>query len=96
MDGVLKDLTKLENLTAFNPSDRKSPSKSKSESISDSLDSLLAFLNDAKQRIEAGVASEEYVAGVQKYVEEKKKEIDDRQKEIYSSLARYGKSLDKV
>lgn len=70
--------------------------KSKTPAIHDSLNSLLQSLHAQKKRLEAGIASEAELATLAKTVESRKKEIDERQKEIYNSLARYGKSLDKV
>lgn len=96
MDAPLKELAKLEKLTAFTPHGSLLPAKSKSTAVVESLDSLLLLLRDVKQRLEAGAASEEDVTGIYRIVEEKKKEIDERQKEVHASLARYGKALDKV
>lgn len=75
MDGPLKELAKLEKLTA-------------ASSISDSLNSLLRSLRDAKANLNPNQ--------VQAEIELRRKEIDERQKEIYSSLARLGKGLDKA
>ncbi|TDL27504.1 hypothetical protein BD410DRAFT_782593 [Rickenella mellea] len=94
MDAPLKELTKLEKLTAFTSSNQPQ-SKSKSISVAESLDALLFSLRDVKQRLEAGAAGEADVAGIHRMVEERKKEIEDRQKEVHASLARYGKTLDK-
>lgn len=92
MDGALKELDKLQHLTSDSPS----TGKSKTPAIHESLDSLLHTLHAHKKRLEAGISSEAELATLAKTVESRKKEIDERQKEIYNSLARYGKSLDKV
>lgn len=91
MDGALKELAKLEKLTSRS----SSLNKGKSPAINDSLDSLLQTLYGHKKRFEAGLSSEEELQGLAKTVETRKKEVDERQKEVYSSLARYGKALDK-
>ncbi len=105
MDVALKDLSKLESLTAFSagsssvpriPTASSSGKGKNTLSIEDSLDGLLASLRDVKERLEAGTASEDDVANVCKIVEERKKEIDERHKEIYSTLGKVGKALDKV
>jgi hypothetical protein len=90
MDGSLKELAKLEKLTA------KSSGKGKSASIDDTLSSLLQSLHQAKANIEADGVSEGVVAQLVQVVDAKKKEVEDRQKEVYSSLSRLGKALDKV
>ncbi|KDQ61053.1 hypothetical protein JAAARDRAFT_32047 [Jaapia argillacea MUCL 33604] len=88
MEAPLKELAKLEQLTS-------KASSSKGKSIPDSLDSLLQSLRDAKNRLEAGAASEDTLVNLAKTVDARKKDVDDRQKEIYNSLARMGKALDK-
>lgn len=90
MDGPLKELAKLEKLTAA------ASGKGKSPSISDSLDSLLHSLREARDDIQAGPVSSDFFLQLSQTVELKKKEVDDRQKEIYSSVSRFGKALDKV
>ncbi|KAJ6630749.1 CTLH/CRA C-terminal to lish motif domain-containing protein [Mycena sp. CBHHK59/15] len=90
MDGPLKELAKLEKLTAG-----VSSGKGKSPSISDSLDSLLQSLREAKDSIEPGLVSPDLLIQLSQTVDLKKKEVDDRQKEIHSSLSRFGKALDK-
>lgn len=90
MEAPLKELAKLEKLT------EKTSAKSKSPSISDSLDSLLQSLRDTKERLEAGTDTQDTFTQLASTVEQRKKEVDDRQKEIYSSLSRFGKALDKV
>ena len=90
MDGPLKELAKLEKLTA------KSSENGKTPAIQDSLDSLLLALKDAKAGIEFLHSPEESLAHLAKEVESRRKEIDDRQKEIHGSLSRLGKALDKV
>ncbi|KAH8117552.1 ubiquitin-protein ligase E3 [Phellopilus nigrolimitatus] len=109
MDGPLKELDKLQKLTAFTSEPFSLHSilsiptavalnggKGKhTTSIVDALDGLLAALRDVKERVESGTASEEDVANVAKIVEERKKEIEERQKEIHASLGRVGKALDK-
>ncbi|KAJ7109324.1 CTLH/CRA C-terminal to lish motif domain-containing protein [Mycena epipterygia] len=89
MDGPLKELAKLEKLTAA------ASGKGKSPSISDSLDSLLHSLREARDTIQVGPVSSDLFLQLSQTVELKKKEVDDRQKEIYSSLSRFGKALDK-
>jgi hypothetical protein len=87
MEGPLKELGKLEKLTA---------GKGKEGSIQGSLDSLLSALNDAKDQVESSGVSVDLMRQLERTVESKRKEVDDRQKEIYSSTARLGKALDKV
>ncbi|KAF9532932.1 ubiquitin-protein ligase E3 [Crepidotus variabilis] len=86
MDASLKELTKLEKLTASN---------GKGPSIDQSIDSLLATLKEARASFVSGGCSAAYLKELAKSVEAKKKEIDDRQKEIYNVLSRLGKALDK-
>ncbi|KAF9480118.1 hypothetical protein BDN70DRAFT_878003 [Pholiota conissans] len=86
MDPLLKELTKLEKLTAAN---------TKGPSIAQSLDSLLKALHQAKEDFLLGNCSEEYIKQLSQTVETKKKEVDERQKEIYAVLSRLGKALDK-
>lgn len=64
--------------------------------MSDTLDGLLAALHDVKERIEAGIASENDTANLSQVVHEKRSEVEDRQKEIHGTLGRIGKALDKV
>lgn len=87
MDGPLKELAKLEKLTA---------ARGKAPSINDSLESLLSSLQGAKERLLAGEDCVDTLLHLARTVEAKKKEVDERQKEIYSSVARFGKALDKV
>ncbi|KDQ18524.1 hypothetical protein BOTBODRAFT_28908 [Botryobasidium botryosum FD-172 SS1] len=94
-DPLLKELDKLERLSSFTSSAIRSTTKTKSPSISDSLDSLIASLKDAKQAAETGQAPEEYVGGLSSAVDDRKREVEERQKEIHSSLARFGRALDK-
>ncbi|PPQ78096.1 hypothetical protein CVT25_015630 [Psilocybe cyanescens] len=86
MDSLLKELTKLEKLTAVN---------GKGASIAQSLDSLLQSLKEARAAFLDGECSEEDLKQLAQLVEAKKKEVDDRQKEVYSVLSRLGKALDK-
>lgn len=88
MDATLKELAKLEKLTA--------DGKAKSPSIDQTLDTLLSTLRAEQERIQSGNASPETFEGLATKVESLKKDLDDRQKEIYNSLSRYGKALDKV
>ncbi|OSD01620.1 hypothetical protein PYCCODRAFT_1445611 [Trametes coccinea BRFM310] len=90
MDGPLKELKKLEQLTSGSGS-----GKGKSPSIDQSLDALLESLRNAKERFQAGMGSQATLESLAKTVEEKKKEVDDRQKEVYNALAKFGKALDK-
>ena len=92
MEAPLKELDRLNKLA----SDEPSMGKSKTPAIQDSLDSLLQTLHVQKKRLEAGLATEAELTMLAGTVEARKKEIDERQKEIYNSLARYGKTLDKV
>jgi len=94
-DPLLKELDKLERLSNFTSSAIRSTTKTKSPSISDSLDSLIASLRDAKQAAELGQAPEEYVGGLSKAVDDRKREVEERQKEIHASLGRFGRALDK-
>ena len=87
MDASLKELTRLETLTA---SDGKSPS------IIDSLDSLLSSLREAKEEFLVGNCTEEQLNQLTQTIESKKKEVEDRQKEVYSVMTRFGRTLDKV
>ncbi|KAJ6502600.1 CTLH/CRA C-terminal to lish motif domain-containing protein [Mycena sanguinolenta] len=88
MDGPLKELSKLEKLTA------NASGKGK-VTISDSLDSLLQSLREAKDAIQPGTVSPDLLLQLSQTVEVKKKEVDDRQREIYNSISRLGKALDK-
>jgi len=90
MEGPLKELTKLEKLTA------KSSTKGKPTSVDDSLSSLLQSLHEAKARIETDGVSDDTILQLVQTIEAKKKEVDDKQKELYNSLSRMGKALDKV
>jgi hypothetical protein len=92
MEAPLKELDRLNKLV----SDEPSMGKSKTPAIQDSLNSLLQTLHVQKKRLEAGLATEAELTTLARTVEARKKEIDERQKEIYNSLARYGKTLDKV
>jgi hypothetical protein len=87
MDPLLKELTKLEKLTA---------ATAKGPSIAQSLDSLLESLHRAKEDFLNGNCSEDYIKQLAQTVEMKKKEVDERQKEVYAVLSRFGKALDKV
>ena len=87
MDASLKELTRLETLTA---SDGKSPS------LIDSLDSLLDSLRKAKDEFLVGNCTEEQLIQLTQTIESKKKEVEDRQKEVYSVMSRFGRTLDKV
>ncbi|KAJ7452477.1 CTLH/CRA C-terminal to lish motif domain-containing protein [Mycena galericulata] len=89
MDGPLKELAKLEKLTAGGSGKGKSPS------IADSLDSLLYSLREARDAIQPGTVSPDFLLQLSQTVDLKKKEVDDRQKEIYNSVSRLGKALDK-
>ncbi|KAF7338338.1 CTLH domain-containing protein [Mycena venus] len=88
MDGPLKELAKLEKLTSASPGKGKA-------TISDSLDSLLQSLRDARAAIQPGPVSPDLLLQLSQAVDIKKKEVDDRQKEIYNSVSRLGKALDK-
>jgi hypothetical protein len=88
MDAALKELAKLEKLTA--------DGKAKSPPIDQTLDALLATLRAEREVVESGRVSPEAFGGLATKVEGLKKDLDDRQKEIYNSLSRYGKALDKV
>lgn len=90
MDAALKELAKLEKLASSSGS-----SKGKTPSIDDSLDSLLQVLRETKDSIQSGTATPDTFGSLSKKVESTKKDIDERQKEVYSSLARFGKALDK-
>lgn len=83
----MKELTKLEKLTAYS---------GKAPSIADSLDSLLNSLRDAKQQFQDLDPDEALLSQLNRTIEVRKKEVDERQKEVYSSVARLGKALDKV
>lgn len=87
MDAPLKELAKLEKLAT---------SKGKGPSISNTLDSLLQVLQQAKEAVQAGDLSPEQFIALVHTIEAKKKEIDERQKEVYSATSRLGKALDKA
>lgn len=91
MDAPLKELAKLEKLVSSS-----NASKGKTLSISDSLESVLLSLKNARRDIENAAAPADVCVSLSKTVETTKKDVDDRQKEVYNSLARYGKALDKV
>jgi protein SFI1 len=88
MDAALKELAKLEKLTA--------DGKAKSPPIDQTLDALLATLRAERERVQSGNGSPETLEGLATNVESLKKDLDDRQKEIYNSISRYGKALDKA
>ena len=90
MEAALKELAKLERLAS------SSSSKGKSPSVEDSLDSFLRTLRETKESIQTGAANEATFSALSQKADSTKKDIDDRQKEIYNSLAKFGKSLDKV
>jgi len=87
MEAALKELVKLEKLTA---------AKGKSPSIAGSLDSLLLTLRETKQAFANGLGDEERLRKLSETAEAKKKEAEERQKEIFAVFARLGKALDKV
>jgi len=87
MDASLKELTRLETLTA---------AKGKSPCITDSLDSLLGSLHKAKEAFLVGNCTGEQLNQLTQTIESRKKEVEERQKEVYTSLSRFGKTLDKV
>ncbi|KAG5640975.1 hypothetical protein DXG03_006468 [Asterophora parasitica] len=91
MEAPLKELERLNKLVSNEPP----MGKSKTPAIQDSLDSLLQTLHVQKKRLAAGLATEAELTMLARNVEATK-EIDERQKGIYNSLARYGKTLDKV
>ncbi|KAF8797979.1 hypothetical protein BYT27DRAFT_7228586 [Phlegmacium glaucopus] len=86
MDASLKELTKLETLTA---------AKGKSPCLTDSLDSLLGSLQEAKEAFLVGNCTEEQLNQLTQTIESKKREVEERQKEVYTVLSRFGKTLDK-
>ncbi|KAL0071452.1 hypothetical protein AAF712_001309 [Marasmius tenuissimus] len=88
MDVLLKELTKLEKLTASN-------GRGKTVPIKESLDTLLSTLEHRKQVVETEGVTPESWKGVTDILESKKKEIDERLKETYSSMSRLGKAIDK-
>ena len=88
MDAALKELARLEKLTA--------DGNAKSPPIDQTLDALLATLRAERERVQSGGAPPETFEGLAAKVESLKKDLDDRQKEIYNSISRYGKALDKV
>ncbi|EPQ58172.1 hypothetical protein GLOTRDRAFT_37175 [Gloeophyllum trabeum ATCC 11539] len=88
MEGPLKELAKLEQLTS-------NSSSSKSKSVEDSLDALLQYLHQVQDRLKAGTETQDTFANLTKTVEARKKDVEDRHREIYSCLSRYGKALDK-
>ena len=86
MDASLKELSKLETLTA----------NGISPSIIDSLDALLGSLNEVKEACLVGKCTEEQLSQLTQTIESKKKEVEERQKEVYPVLSRFGKTLDRV
>jgi hypothetical protein len=92
MEGVLKEISKLEQLTQWDK-----PSKGKSPSISTSLDTLLTTLRAARTKVDTDSSSAgPSIVVLPKAVEDCRKEVDQRQKEVYNALAKIGKALDKV
>ena len=110
MQAPLKELDKLKKLTStqsetslpnsrislLSASTLSSNKGKQTASVSDTLDGLLAALRDVKERIEAGIASENDMSNISQVVDEKRSEVEDRQKEIHGTLGRIGKALDKV
>ena len=90
MDALLKEIDKIEKIAS------SSSSKGKAPSMIESLDSLLQTLRNTKAQCEAGEVPVSQIMQLPSAVEKCKKDVDDRHKEIYSSLARFGKTLDKV
>jgi hypothetical protein len=88
MDAALKELAKLEKLTA--------DGKAKSPPIDHTLDALLATLRTEREKVQSGSVSSETFEEVAAKIESLKKDLDERQKEIYNSISRYGKALDKA
>ncbi|KAJ7774771.1 CTLH/CRA C-terminal to lish motif domain-containing protein [Mycena metata] len=89
MDGPLKELAKLEKLTAGASGKGKA-------SIPNSLDALLESLREAKDAIQPGTTvSPDLLLQLSQTVDLQKKEVEERQREIYSSISRLGKALDK-
>jgi len=95
MDGLLKELAKLERIQTFNSNGSFDLKTGKPTNISGVLDSLLVSLQELKQRVEAGDTAD-ISQELAKFVQEKKKDVDDKQKEIHSSLNKLGKAVDKV
>lgn len=91
MDGALKELAKLEQLT-----DPSASPKGKTPSIDQSLDGLLNTLRTARDKVAAGTASPVTLVALPKSVDACRKEVEERHKEVYNALARLGKALDKV
>ncbi|KAG9226358.1 hypothetical protein CCMSSC00406_0003237 [Pleurotus cornucopiae] len=89
MDALLKEIDKIEKIAS------SSSSKGKAPSMIESLDSLLQTLRNTKAQCEAGEVPVSQIMQLPSAVEKCKKDVDDRHKEIYSSLARFGKTLDK-
>ena len=80
MDAALKELTKLEKLTA--------DGKTKFPPIDHTLDALLATLRAERGRMQSGNASPDAFEGLTMKIESLKKDLDDWQKEIVTpSLA---------
>ncbi|KAF9005603.1 ubiquitin-protein ligase E3 [Cyathus striatus] len=86
MDVPLKELDKLENVTA--PEGKDSP-------VLDTLNSLLRSLGEIKQSLESDGATSSSIQHLQFVVDAKKRTLDERQKEAYSCMVKFGKSLDK-
>ena len=93
-DPLLKELEKLERLSNFNSPAVRSTTNTKSPSISDSLDSLIASLKDAKSAVQAGGMPEEYAGELSKAVEDRKREVEERKETTtkFISILRSGKS----
>lgn len=87
MDAPLKELAKLEKLTATN---------GRGPSIQDTLDSLLQSLYRAKDTVQTNDLGPDHSIALAQTIEGKKKEIDEKHREVHSAISRFGKTLDKV
>jgi hypothetical protein len=93
MDGILKEIGKLEQLTQWDAS----IAKGKAPAVSTSLDTLLNTLRAARAQLDTDpAAAGASLTALPKAVAECKKDIDQRQKEVYNAVVRIGKAMDKV
>jgi hypothetical protein len=96
MDGVLKEVGKLDELAGYAPVAGAS-SKSKTPALADSLDALLVTLRAARGALTADPAgAAPRLAALPAAVAAARQDVDARQKEVYNAVARVGKALDRA
>jgi hypothetical protein len=86
MDGILNEITKLEQLTQW-----AGPSKSKAPSIPTSLDVLLGILYAAREDLSPAT-----LGSLPKATKDCRQDIDQRLKEVYNAISKISKAMDKV